>query len=60
MEMFSQKHVTQHGAQVLMSRPRASSTLRRDYGRSGHWADTMHRRVGAQGRIGRCEGGDYY
>jgi len=43
MEMFSQKHVTQHGAQVLMSRPRASSTLRRDYGRSGHWADTMHR-----------------
>ena len=29
---------------------------------SGHWADTMHRmtRVGAQGRIGRCEGGDYY
>ena len=53
MEMISQKHVkTQHGAQVLMSSPRASSTLRRDYGRSG--------RYHAQGKIGRCEGGDYY
>jgi len=53
MEMISQKHVkTQHGAQVLMSSPRASSTLRRDYGRSG--------RYHAQGRIGRCEEGDYY